>query len=63
MYGYKGQILKINLSNREIKTEDLLKKDTTKLIGGSGLGGKYIHQLTGPETDPLGEKNDLSPKN
>lgn len=52
-----GKILKINLSNREILTENLEEQYAIKLIGGSGLGAKYIHKLTGSETDPLGEEN------
>ena len=59
IYGYMGKILRINLSNKEIKKEDLKKEDLKKYIGGSGLGAKYLHELTGGDTDPLGEDNAL----
>ena len=59
MYGYLGKILKINLSNREINKIPLKEEDLKKYIGGSGLATKYLYDLTGPKTDPLGEDNVL----
>ncbi len=58
-YGYIGEILKINLTTKEILIEKLGKEDLKKFIGGSGLGAKYLYELTGPDTDPLGEENAL----
>lgn len=59
LYGYMGEVLKINLSNKDIKKEKLTEGDLRKFIGGSGLGAKYLFELTGQQTDPLGEDNVL----
>ncbi len=57
MNGYMGKILRVDLSTEKIDEKDLKRKDVRDFIGGSGLGAKFLYELTGPETDPLGEDN------
>ena len=57
--GYMGEIVKINLSNKKVEKIILKKEVLKKFIGGSGLGAKFLFELTGPGTDPLGEENVL----
>lgn len=57
--GYMGKILRVNLSNREIQIEPLNEEWAEKFIGGSGLGAKYLFEMTNERTDPLGPENPL----
>jgi aldehyde:ferredoxin oxidoreductase len=58
-YGYKGKILRVNLTKKEVKVEEL-KKDWCKLyIGQSGFGAKILWEEMQPKTDPLGPDNIL----
>ena len=54
-----GKVLKVDLSNKKVEIEELKKETLKKYIGGSGLGTKYLYELTGNDTDPLGEENVL----
>lgn len=57
--GYMGKILRVNLSNQEIQIEPLNEQWAEKFIGGSGLGAKYLFEMTDEKTDPLGPENPL----
>lgn len=57
--GYVGEILKINLSNSKIEKIFPEEKILRNYIGGSGLGIRFLYDLTGKDTDPLGEENVL----
>jgi aldehyde:ferredoxin oxidoreductase len=58
-YGYKGKILRVNLTKKEVKVEEL-KKDRCKLyIGQSGFGAKILWEEMQPKTDPLSPDNIL----
>jgi aldehyde:ferredoxin oxidoreductase len=57
--GYTGKILKVNLSKADYKIEKLDKKDASKFIGGKGLGGKMLWDLSKPGMDPLSPANPL----
>lgn len=59
MYGYIGKILRINLSDKTIKTEELDLKTAQKFIGGRGLGTKMLMDEIDPNVDPLGSDNKL----
>lgn len=59
MYGYTGKILRINLSGKTIKTEELDLKTAQKFIGGRGLGTKMLIDEIDPNVDPLGPDNKL----
>jgi len=59
MIGYMGFILKVDLSSGTIDKEVLTEDIARKYIGGSGLGAKYLCDLTDGNTDPLGPENAL----
>ncbi|MEM3453090.1 MAG: aldehyde ferredoxin oxidoreductase family protein [Candidatus Hadarchaeum sp.] len=54
--GFAGKVLKVNLSSREIKIEDL-PREAIRFIGGSGLATWFISKMVDPLIDPLNEKN------
>ncbi|RLC36091.1 aldehyde ferredoxin oxidoreductase [candidate division Kazan bacterium] len=57
--GYCGKIARVNLSNFQVKYEDLRWKWVPEYIGGKGLGFRYLYEELEPHTDPLGPKNKL----
>ncbi len=57
--GYVGKILHINLSNSKGHVEDLNEEWAQQFIGGSGLGTKFLYEMTDGKTDPLGPENPL----
>lgn len=59
MKGYIGKILRVDLSSRSIKKEELDEKVARKFIGGSGLGAKILFEETDEKTDSLGPGNVL----
>ena len=42
--GYAGKILRVNLSEEKIWTEDLDEATVRKWVGGVGLGAKYLYE-------------------
>jgi aldehyde:ferredoxin oxidoreductase len=56
---YNGKIARINLSNGEIKVEELDMELAKKFIGGRGLGTKMLYDEGIAEVDPLSEDNKL----
>ncbi len=56
---YHGKLLRINLTARSIKTEDIPEKILTGYVGGRGLGSKYLYDELMPKTDPLSKENKL----
>ncbi|MCH4890168.1 aldehyde ferredoxin oxidoreductase [Acidaminobacter sp. JC074] len=59
MYGYKGIILRIDLTNKVISKEALNKEWLIKYLGGKGLAIKYLYEELEAHIDPLSEKNKL----
>jgi aldehyde:ferredoxin oxidoreductase len=57
--GYCGKILRINLTNREVKEERLPEEYLRKYLGGSGIGARLLYDMTDENTDPLGPENPL----
>ena len=55
--GFKGKILRVNLTSGEIRVEDLKEDWAKKFIGGRGYGTKIIYDEVDPKIDPLSEKN------
>lgn len=60
MYGYHKRMLRVDLSGRKVETQPLEEETIRKYMGGLGLGLKFLHEETGPGTDPLSEKNILA---
>jgi aldehyde:ferredoxin oxidoreductase len=59
MNGYTGKILRVDLSAGELQDEPLNEEYVRDYVGGSGLGVRYLWDLVGPDTDPLGPDNPL----
>jgi aldehyde:ferredoxin oxidoreductase len=57
--GYTGKILKLDLSHSTVQIDDLKEEWAQSFIGGSGLGTKYLFEMTNEKTDPLGPENPL----
>ncbi len=54
-----GRILRINLSNGKISTDNVPEGVARDFIGGRGYGVKYLYDEVAPGTGPLDEKNKL----
>ncbi|HWI60589.1 MAG TPA: aldehyde ferredoxin oxidoreductase family protein [Symbiobacteriaceae bacterium] len=59
MYGWKGKLLRINLTTGEIKKEYLEPQVARKFIGARGLGTYLYMQEVNPKVDPLSPDNKL----
>jgi len=59
MYGYNGQILRVNLSDDQILKESLANSDATKYLGGRGLAVRILFYELEHGIDPLGPENKL----
>jgi aldehyde:ferredoxin oxidoreductase len=59
MFGYMGKILRVNLSNGEIKTEAIDMQLAQNYIGGAGYATKIIYDEVPAKADPLGPENRL----
>ena len=54
---YSGKILRVNLTNRTCKTEELDLNMAKKFVGGRGLGSKILFDEVDPTVDPLSPGN------
>jgi aldehyde:ferredoxin oxidoreductase len=59
MNGWRGQILRVNLTRGTTKTEPLDPKLARAYIGGRGLGTKLLIDEIDPKLDPLAPNNKL----
>jgi len=59
MYGYKGKILRINLTKKKYRVEDLPKEYIVKYLGGRGFGARYYYDEVPPEVHPLSPENKI----
>lgn len=59
MYGYRGTILRINLTEHKITKEELPLEMAQKYIGGRGLGTKLYFDEVDPKIDALSPENKL----
>jgi len=59
MYAYKGKVLRLNLSKKTAKVEEVPKNLFKKYLGGRGLGVKIYYDEVKPDIDPLGPENKL----
>jgi len=59
LYGSTGKILKINLSDNLILTENINLSYTEKYLGGAGYACRYLYDLIKKDTDPLSAENIL----
>ncbi len=59
LYSYAGKILRVNLSNKTVKTEDTRKDIAQLLLGGNGYAAKILWDELKPGTDPLSPENKI----
>ncbi len=59
MHGYLGKILRVDLTTGRLWDEPLNGDYAQQFVGGSGLGARYLADLAGADTDPLGPENPL----
>lgn len=59
MYAYNGKVLRVNLTDKTIKTEALDMDMAKKFIGGRGLGTKMMMDEVDPRVDALSPENKL----
>jgi aldehyde:ferredoxin oxidoreductase len=59
MFGYMGQILRVDLTNGRVSEEALKEDDCKMFLGGSGLATKYLFDEVAKGTDSLGPENKL----
>lgn len=59
MYGWIGEVLRVNLTEGSVKTESIPEGLLTEYIGGSGLGARLFHDEVSPEVEPLSPENKL----
>jgi len=57
--GYMGKVLRIDLTHSKGRVEDLKEEWADQFIGGSGLGTKFLYEMTDERTNPLGPDNPL----
>lgn len=56
---YTGKLLRINLSESNLKEENLDLEKAKKFIGARGLGSKMLMEEIDPKVDPLSPENKL----
>ena len=59
MFGYTGKILRVNLSKRDCRIEELEHEVARQFLGGQGFGVRYIYKEVAPDCDPLGPENKI----
>jgi len=57
--GYTGKVLRIDLTNRTAREEQLPVEMARDFIGGAGFGIKYLFDEVKAGTDALGPENKL----
>ncbi len=57
MHGYRGKILRINLTEKTIQREDLKYDEALKYIGGRGFGTKIMFDEVDPNIDAFDPAN------
>ncbi len=59
MSGHWGKLLRINLDDNEVKTEELSDSFLRRYVGGAGFTGRILYEEVGAEVDPLSPENKL----
>ena len=59
MFGYMGEILRVDLSNSRVSTEGFAEDACKMFLGGCGLATRYLFDEVPRGADPLGAENKL----
>lgn len=57
---YNGKLLRVNLTDKTLKAEDIPLEKSIKYIGGRGLGTKYMYDEGIAGVDPLSPENKIA---
>lgn len=57
MYAYKGKILRLNLSKKTARVEEVPENLFRKYLGGRGFGAKIYYDEVKPDVNPLEPEN------
>ncbi len=57
--GYKGRILRVNLTDLRVSVEPLKEEYVKKFLGGTGIAAKILYDELDPHVDPLSPSNKL----
>ncbi len=57
--GWKGQLLRVNLTTRTFSTEEIPQEWLEQYIGGRGLAARYLLEEMDPTVDPFSPENKL----
>jgi len=57
--GYWGKVLRINLTNRTYKIENVSESTWKKFVGGAGFGAKILLEEVPPKINPLSPENKI----
>ncbi|MDP2915532.1 MAG: aldehyde ferredoxin oxidoreductase N-terminal domain-containing protein, partial [Candidatus Aminicenantes bacterium] len=57
MYGWTGNILRVNLTTKSQKKEAYSEEFAQKWVGGRGFASKILYDELKPGIDPLGPDN------
>jgi aldehyde:ferredoxin oxidoreductase len=57
--GYQGKVLRIDLTTRSSREENLDPEMARRFVGGAGFGIKYVFDEVDPQIDPLSPENKL----
>ena len=58
-YGFMGKVLRVNLSEGELSTEEIPDIWAREYLGGAGLATKYLYDEMPSGADPIGPENPL----
>ncbi|MFC2063838.1 aldehyde ferredoxin oxidoreductase family protein [Chloroflexota bacterium] len=59
MNGYGGKIIRVDLTNGKIRTDNTPEEVARDYIGGRGFGAYYLYKEVPKNADPLGPENKL----
>ena len=57
--GYKGQLLRVNLSKKAVTKEPLREDWARDFVGGAGYSARLLYDEIPGKIDPLGPQNKL----
>jgi len=59
-YGYTGRVLRINLTDRSTRTQELDRSAALMFLGGRGLNSRSLYEEVRAGADPLGPENKVT---
>jgi aldehyde:ferredoxin oxidoreductase len=57
MSSYNGKLVRLNLTSRQSRVEDIPEKWLKEYIGGRGIGVRYLYEELKPGVEPLSAEN------